>query len=448
MKIVIAGAGEVGFELGRILSEENHDVIIIDERPNCIARVEEQLDVISIEGNATSANTLVDAGVRNADLMVAVTSVDEVNIIASMMAKKLGARKVIARVRNDELTRESSPITPEELGIDVMIHPEETAANDIFQQLKRASATDVVELAEGTVQLIGVRVEEGAELAGQTLSGLHEVISDFEFRVVAISRRGRTIIPRGFNKLLPLDHVFIVAKTEHVKRLILAAGHDEKPLRRVMITGGTDLSRRLVRKLHADTKRWDIKVAEPNSEQADQLAVEIPESLVMKGAANDINLLVSEGLQDMDAFVSVSDDEESNIILSLIAKHLGVKKTVALVSKTQYIPLGQTIGIDAIVNIKSSAADEIHRQIRQVMMFTVKALPGIRAEIVEVEAGDRCKMRGRPIQDLKFPNGMVIGAIVRNGKAQIATGASVIEKGDHIIIFALPSAITDVENLF
>ena len=305
-----------------------------------------------------------------------------------------------------------------------------------------------MELAEGTVQLIGVRVEEGAELAGQTLSGLHEVISDFEFRVVAISRRGRTIIPRGFNKLLPLDHVFIVAKTEHVKRLILAAGHDEKPLRRVMITGGTDLSRRLVRKLHADTKRWDIKVAEPNSEQADQLAVEIPESLVMKCAANDINLLVSEGLQDMDAFVSVSDDEESNIILSLIAKHLGVKKTVALVSKTQYIPLGQTIGIDAIVNIKSSAADEIHRQIRQVMMFTVKALPGIRAEIVEVEAGDRCKMRGRPIQDLKFPNGMVIGAIVRNGKAQIATGASVIETGDHIIIFALPSAITDVENLF
>jgi len=203
MKIVIAGAGEVGFELGRILSEENHDVIIIDERPNCIARVEEQLDVISIEGNATSANTLVDAGVRNADLMVAVTSVDEVNIIASMMAKKLGARKVIARVRNDELTRESSPITPEELGIDVMIHPEETAANDIFQQLKRASATDVVELAEGTVQLIGVRVEEGAELAGQTLSGLHEVISDFEFRVVAISRRGRTIIPRGLINCCP-----------------------------------------------------------------------------------------------------------------------------------------------------------------------------------------------------------------------------------------------------
>lgn len=447
MKIVIAGAGEVGFELGLILSQEKHDVTIIDERPNCIARVEDQLDVISIEGNATSANTLVDAGVRNADLMVAVTSVDEVNIISSMMAKKLGARKVIARVRNDELTRETSPITPKELGIDVMIHPEETAANDIFQQLKRASATDVVDLADGKLQLIGLRIEDHSDLVGQKLLNLHTLIPDFDVRIVAISRRGRTIIPNGSSTLMRMDHVFIVAKTENIKRLIQAAGHIEKPLRRVMITGGTDLSRRLVRKLHQDEKRWDIKILEPDSEQADLLAVEIPEALVMQGAANDINLLASEGLEDMDAFVSVSDDEESNIILSLMAKHLGVKKTVALVSKAQYLPIGQTIGIDAIANVKSSAADEIHRQIRQVMMFTIKGLPGIRAEIIEVEAGDRCKMRGKPIQDLKLPGGMVIGAIQRNGRAFIATGSSIIEKGDHIIIFALPSAINNIENL-
>ena len=448
MKILIAGAGEVGFELARVLSEEQHDVTVMDERQKCIHRVTENLDVLAIEGNATSPKSLVEAGARQTDLMVAVTSVDEVNIIASTMAKRLGVKSVIARVRNQELSQKDAPITPSELGIDVLIHPEESAANEIHQLVKRASATDVVSLADGKLQLVGVRVESGSDVADQTLEELASNYETLPFRVVAISRRGSTIIPRGNNQLKALDHVFIITRTDHVKKLTEATGHKEVTLRRIMIAGGSDVGRILAKKLASDEQKWDIKLVEPDQEAAEQIARSNHNILVLNGNPTDPNLLVVEGVQEMDAFISVTDDEESNIISCLMAKHLEVRKTVALVSKAQYVPLSQTIGIDAIVNVKAAASDEIHRQIRQGLMLTVKALHGINAEILEVVAGKNSAMLNKPIRDLDIPDGIVIGGILRNGSVEIATGNSVIEEEDRVIVLALPKAIKKVENLF
>lgn len=448
MNILIAGAGEVGFELAKVLSEEKHNVTVIDERQQCLQRVTEHLDVLAIEGNATSPQCLVEAGARKADLMVAVTSVDEVNIIASMMAKRLGVKNVIARVRNDELSREGAPITPSELGIDVMIHPEETAASEIFQLIKRASASDVVSLADGKLQMLGLRVEKNSDMTGKPLSELAKKYSDTDFRVVAISRRGTTIIPRGHNELMPLDHIFVITKTEHAKKFIQATGHSESPLRRVMIAGGNEVGRILARKLCSDKYKWQVKLIEPDYEIANRVAEELRDVLVLHGNPTDPNLLVTEGVQDMDAFVSVTDDEESNIISCLMAKHLEVKKTVSLVSKTQYVPLSQTIGLDAIINVKASASDEIHRQIRQGMLLTVKALQGIKAEVIEVVAGKTCRMTEKPIRSLSLPEGIVIGGISGPSGTEIATGDSVIRKGDRVIILALPQAIPKVEELF
>jgi len=448
LKILIAGAGEVGFELSKILSEEQHDVTVLDQRQGCLQRVIENLDVLTVQGNATSPHALVEAGAKQADMMVAVTSVDEVNIIASMMAKRLGVKRVIARVRNDELSRKDAPISPSELGIDVLIHPEESAANEIFQLVKRASASDVVSLAENRLQLIGLRVESKSEIANKTLVEVASLLENIDFRVVAISRRGSTIIPRGRNRLIPLDHIFLITRTEHVKKLVMLTGHDDIKLRKVMIAGGSEVGRLLAKKLSTDQKRWQVKLIEPDKELARSIAGAQKEILVLNGDPTDPNLLVIEGVQEMDAFISVTEDEESNIISCLMAKHLEVQKTVALVSKSQYVPLSQTIGIDAIVNVKASASDEIHRQIRQGMMLTVKALTGIKAEVIEVIAGKNCQILNAPIHSLKIPDGIVIGGIVSGDNVEVATGSSVIRKDDRVIIFALPKAIKEVEKIF
>lgn len=448
MKIVIAGAGEIGYELSRILSEEKHDVTVIDQRVDCLRRVEEHLDVLTIEGNATSPHALLQAGSKTADLMIAVTSVDEVNIIASTMAKRLGVKSVIARVRNSELSMPDSPIHPSELGIDVLIHPELSAATEIHQLIKRASASDLVSLADGRMQLIGLRLEKESPIVGMSLAEFASAYSEIDFRVVAIARRASTIIPRGNSRLQSLDHLFIVSKTENIRTLIGITGHKEERIRRIMIAGGTPLGRMLVKKLCSDSQKWEIKLIEPDEREANDMAEAFRDILVLHGNPTDPNLLAVEGVQEMDAFISVTDDEESNIISCLMAKHLEVKKTVALVSKSQYIPLSQTIGLDAVVNVKAAASDEIHRQIRQGQFQTVKALQGIKSEIIEVVAGPNCKLIGKPIHALNIPEGIVIGGIVSNGSVEVATGESMIQSGDLVILFSLPRTIHQVETLF
>lgn len=448
MKIVIAGAGEVGFELSKVLSLEHHDVTVIDERKKCLQRVIDSLDVLPVEGNATSPKVLVEAGTDDADLLIAVTSVDEVNIIACMMAKRLGVNRAIARVRNNELSHPDSPLSPSELGIDVLIHPEESAANEIHQLVKRASATDVVSLADGQLQLVGLRVEKNSEIVNRSLEDIAQSFPEFAFRIVAISRRGTTIIPRGNNQIMPLDHIFIITDVDHVKDMIEATGHKDVNLRRIMIAGGDEVGRMLAKKLSQDEQKWQIKLIEPDKDKATEIANNQRDILVLNGDGTDPNLLVVEGIQEVDAFVSVTEDEESNIISCLMAKHLEVKKAVALVSKPQYIPLSQTIGIDAVVNVKASASDEIHRHVRQGQLLTVKALQGIKAEIIEVIAGKNCDISDRPIHSVGIPEGIVIGGILSGGAAEVATGDSIIKKGDRVIVLALPNAINQIEKLF
>jgi len=448
LKILIAGAGEVGFELSKVLSEEHHDVTVLDVRHQGLQRVIQNLDVLTVEGNATSPHALVSAGAKDSDMMVACTSVDEVNIIACMMAKRLGVKSAIARVRNDELTQKDSPITPSEIGIDVLIHPEESAATEIHRLIKRASASDIVPLAEGEMQLVGIRVEKGATIANKTLHELAVEYRDSNYRIVAISRKGTTILPEGNSRVVELDHIFVLTKTEGIEKLAEATGHKDPNIRQIMIAGGNEVGRILARKLSQDDQSWKIKLIEPDRETANNVASELRDILVLNGDPTDPNLLANEGIQEMDAFISVTEDEESNIISALMAKHMEVKKTVAMVSKSQYVPLSQTIGIDSIVNVKASATDEIHRNIRRSNLLIVKGLHGINAEIIEAEAGKNCEILNRPLKDIKFPKGMIIGAVLSDNKVEIATGDSVIKKGDRVILFVQPQAIQKVEELF
>ncbi|HLR24868.1 MAG TPA: Trk system potassium transporter TrkA, partial [Fodinibius sp.] len=347
MKIIIVGAGEIGYDLASILSQEKHDVIVLDRDKSALDRVTESLDVLCIEGNASSAKDLADAGVKDADIFIAVTSIDEVNMIASMMSKRLGADMVIARVRSNELSRHNAPLKPIDLGIDVLIHPEQSAALEIVRLIKRASASDLIHLADGRMQMIGLRIDNDSPLVGKSLIEYAEEFPDITFRVVAISRNGMTIIPSGSVRIQAYDQIFLIAKTDTIPKVIETTGKPDREINRIMIAGGSPIGAIIARILTKEEKKWNIKLIEPDRDIAEELAKELDEVLVLNGNPTDPDLLATEGITETDAFISVTEDEESNIISCLMAKHLEVRKTVALVSKSDYIPLSKTIGLDA-----------------------------------------------------------------------------------------------------
>ena len=448
MKIIVIGAGEIGYDLASVLSKEKHDVIVVDRDKSCLDKVAENLDVLCFEGNATSAKDLVEAGIKDADILIAVTSIDEVNMIASMMSKRLGAEMVIARVRSDELSRPNAPLKSTDLGIDVLIHPEQSAAQEIVRLIKRASASDLINLADGKMQLIGLRIGRNSPLTGKLISEYAEQFSDITFRVTAIARKGLTIIPSGKLRIQALDQVFILSKTEDIPDIIKTTGKPDVEINRIMIAGGTPIGAMIARILCSEDKKWNIKLIEPDYDTAVQLAQELKNVLVLNGNPTDPDLLATEGITDTDAFISVTDDEESNIISCLMAKHLEVKKTVALVSKSDYIPLSQTIGLDAAVNKKSAASNEIHRHVRGGRVISVTALQGIKAEVIELQAAPKSKIVKKPIHKITFPEGCVVGGILRNGSSEIATGQSQVNPNDRVIIFCLPEAIDKVTSLF
>lgn len=448
MKIIIIGAGEIGYDLASVLSKEKHDVIVVDRDKSCLDKVSENLDVLSFEGNATSAEDLVEAGVQDADILIAVTSIDEVNMIASLMSKRLGADMVIARVRSDELSRPNAPLKFTDLGIDVLIHPEQSAAQEIVRLVKRTSASDLINLAEGKMQLIGLKIGKQSPLVGKKLSEYAQQYSEIIFRVTAIARKGLTIIPSGTVRIQGMDQLFILAKTEDIPTIIETTGKQDVEIDSLMIAGGTPIGAMIARILCSEEKKWNIKLIEPDYDTAVELAQELKDVLVLNGNPTDPDLLATEGITDTDAFISVTDDEESNIISCLMAKHLEVKKTIALVSKSDYIPLSQTIGLDAAVNKKSAASNEIHRHVRGGRVISVTALQGIKAEVIELQATKKSKIVKKPIHKINFPEGCVIGGILRNGSIEIATGQSQISPNDRVIIFCLPEAIDKVTSLF
>lgn len=449
MRITIIGAGEIGYELASILSSEKHDVIVLDRDKESLSKVSESLDVLPVEGNATSVKDLVKAQVGDADILISVTSIDEVNMISGMIGKRLGAKMVIARIRSDELTDKNSPLSPSDLGIDVMIHPELSAAQEIAQLLKRSSASDVINLANGKMQLIGIRLEKNSPLIKQNLNEYAANYPDLTFRVVAIGRRGRTIIPDGAVTIQSYDQIFILASTNDINAIIKTTGKKETVLNSVMIAGGSEIGEMLARILCEDkTKKWSIKLIEPNYDKAEELAIEMKEVMVLHGNPTDPDLLVTEGINEMDAFIAVTDDEESNIISCLMAKHLEVKKTVSLVSKADFIPMAQTIGLDAIINKKASASSEIHRYVRKGNVVSVAELRGIKAEVIELEASEGSEITKKPIKKLKLPQGCVVGAIICDQQVEIATGQTQINAKDRVIVFCLPNAIDKVTRLF
>ncbi len=445
MKIIIAGAGEVGYHLAKQLSIEEHDITIIDIDESRLDRIGSNSDVLTILGSSTSIGTLKDASVDATDLVVAVTSSESVNVNTAILAKKLGAKRTIARVSNDEYISGDYIDMFKNLGIDNLIYPEDLAAVELVKLVERAAATDVIEFENGLISLVGLKLDKNAKVLHKTMKETAEEYHSVDFRIAAIHRGLRTIIPSGKDIFLPNDQIFIITNPDGHDKILELAGKDKAKISNMMILGGGKIGRKAAKLLEDEI---NIKVIEKGKDKSVSLADELHKSLVIQGDGRDLDLLAQEGIVDMDGFIAVTNDAETNIITCLMAKHLGVAKTIALVDNVDYVPLTQTIGLDALINKKLIAASNISRFIRKANILSVATLQGIDAEVVEYIANENSKITTSKIKDLKFPKNAIIGGYVREGKGYITVGDTEIQAGDKVVVIALPGDVSKVEKFF
>ena len=445
MRIIIVGAGEVGLHLAKILSQERHDIGVIDKDPERVARVNESLDVMVVEGSGTELKTLKQAEASEADMLIAVTTVDEVNFTSCLLAGKLGVKKKIIRVNNPQFLSEPGGPSAEDFGIDLMIYPEGLAAQEIVRLIRRSAATEVLEFAEGRIQLIGIRLDQESPLLNKKLKDIVATYRNLPFRAVAIFRGIRTIIPSGDELFKRGDQVFVISKTEMVQEMLRLAGKESQRLEKIMILGGSGIGRRVAEQLESEIS---VKLIESSKAASTELADVLTKTMVIQGEGKDLDLLATEGIIDMDAYIAVTKDEEDNIISCLMAKHLGVTKTIAHVEKLDYLPLANTIGIDALVNKKLSAANAILKFIRKVEIVSVATLHGVDAEVIEMIAQKGSAVTKKPLSSVSFPEGAIIGCVIHDGSVEIPVGSTQIKPQDRVVVFTLPKSIRDVEKFF
>ncbi|GAB5534049.1 MAG: Trk system potassium transporter TrkA [Rubricoccaceae bacterium] len=456
MRVIIVGAGDVGYDVARLLSLQRHDVTVVDMDSEKIANVRDTLDVLAVQGSGTSAKTLHEARIDDADLLVAVTDVDEVNIIASMLAERVGKSSddtiTIARVRSDEFTGDDAVLTLRDFGIDHIIHPEQSTANEVVSLLRRAAATDVLDFCAERVQLVGIRIDRDSPVVGMTLIELAQS-SPLPFRVMGISRGVRTIVPSGDSTIQGNDQVFVLVETGRMTDVATVLGKEAGRLRHIMILGGTNVGARVAAGLTArlGRNRWnggmEVKLVESDRARAEYLAETIEGALIIHGDPADIDLLAREGLGETDALVAVTEDEESNLVSCLMAKHLEVRKTIALLSKSAYIPISQSIGLDAAVSQKLAVSREVLRYLRGSHVRSAATVHGLDAEILELVADEGSRITRAPLMKMRLPKGILLGAVVGR-HVEIATGRTHVQAGDRVVVFATPQRVNDVEPLF
>ncbi len=445
MHILIVGAGSIGFQLSKRLSKEKHDLTIIDANPQVVRRADALLDAFVIEGHGASYETLQSANLGDIDILAAMSNRDEVNLMACQIAKKAGVPFTIARVRAPQYAKKDFILTPEELGADVIIHPEQETANAIVRLIRQSNATDVMEFCDGMIQLIGVYLEEDSLLLNTPLSELAQEHGNPPMRVVAIKRQNLTLIPTGADVLQPADQIFVICHPDYVDDFNALTGKTEKRISDMMILGGGLIGQYVAERL---SKEVNAKIIESSQEQSDLIAGILPNTLIIHGDGADIDLLAAEGIADMDAFVAVTGDDETNIISTLLVQHMNVPRTIALVNKVDYLPITSQIGMDAVVSKQLLTVNAIQRYILHQQVEAIGSLPGIDAQVIEYLAEPGAKITKKPLRQIRFPKQAIVGAIVRDGQLSIATGDTLIQPADKVVIFSLPQALNEVKKFF
>ncbi len=448
MKIIIAGAGEVGFHLAKLLSYEAQEITLIDTDKESLSYADSHLDIRVLRGDATSIEVLQDAKVEACDLVIGVTASETTNITLCLLAKQLGSKRTIARISNTEFIDNKELIRFGQLGIDELISPEELAATEIQLLLNQSAFNDTYEFEEGLLTMVGVFLPKTAPFVGKMVKEAATIFPELHFMPIALQRMGTqyTLIPRGDTVFKEGDQVYFITSIGGVDELYKLTGVQKKEIKNVMILGGSKVGFKTARDLCAN--KFNVKLIEKDKDKAFDIADDLPNALVINGDGRNVELLEEESLEAMDAFIAVTGNSETNIMSCLVAKSKNIKKTIALVENMDYFQLSQSIGIDTLVNKKLLAANTIFRYIRRGEVLALTRLNNLNAEILEFEVKSTSAVNGEIIKELDFPREAIIGGVIRDGKGIIALGDFRIAQGDKVVVCSLPKAIPRIEKLF
>jgi len=445
LKIIIVGAGEVGFHIAQRLSFENKEVLVIDRNPDALKRIAEHLDVQTYEGSGSSPKVLADAGIHNTDILLAVTDSDETNLIACMFANMLAPHTVrLARIRNEDYTAFQSTLTENTLHINMIINPDVEVVKSIMRLMSVPGAIEISEFAGGKIKLIGVRIDSHSPLHGTRLMHLRDKAGLIDFIIGALVRENRLIIPTGKDAIHAGDVVYFLCDEKNLQKVLRFFGKRDEPIKNVLIVGGGNVGFKLAEELDR-RKTFHTRLVERDPERCELLAANLDRTVVLNGDGTDQELLQEENIAAMDVVISLTGDEETNILSCLLSKSLGAKRTITRINKFAYMPLVQAIGIDHLVSPRLSAVNSILHNIRRGKVISTVSIKGDEAEALEAIALENSYVVGRPLKDLNFPKGALILCILRDDSVLIPTGDSVIDPQDRIIILSTRSTIHKVE---
>lgn len=444
MKVVIVGAGKLGYKLAEAMLNGDIHVTMIDTNPKVLERINEHLDVLTVHANGVQIEILKGLNIHTYDLLIAVTDSDETNMIICSLAKKIGCPQTVARIRNPEYAQQLDFIKAE-MGINHVVNPELATANEIIRYLLKSYTFYSGDYAKGKVSMIDFNIANLSDFVGKKIMDLEDMDG---LLIVAISRNGEIIIPHGATTLQENDVIYVIGKKNSTNRLAekYKASMNKKYIKKVMVLGGGKIGYYLTKKLTA--LGINVKLIERNKERCKYLSEQLDSGLIIHGDGTEINLLEEENLASMDAFIGVTGYDEENLLMTLMAKQAGVKKVIAKVSRPNYVHIIEKLGIDVALNPVNITASDILKFIRGGRVVSVSLLLGGQAEVTEVIASENLSIIGKPIAKLGLPKGIIIGAIVHQGKVIIPTGESVIQPNDRLVIFCLLSEIPALEAFF
>ncbi|MBR4739693.1 MAG: Trk system potassium transporter TrkA [Bacteroidales bacterium] len=454
MKIIIEGAGQVGSHLAKMLSQEGSEITVIDNDPERIRTLMTTADVATIQGPPSKVELLTEAGCANADLFIAVnpTMNQSVNIVSALLAKKLGTKRVIARIDDESYLAPENKLLFKDMGLDMMFFPEKSASEEILDMLRHSAATDSMDFARGKLQLAVFKLDDDSPLLDMNVKefahAMKEKGAENEFRIVAIARSGHTIIPSFDTSFKAYDYLYIITVRDGMPALIKFLGKDKIDVRRVMILGGSEIGQMVATRLAAQ-KLDDIKIIDINTAKCRKLSETLPDEVsVVNGDVRNTDFLQEEDIRDYQAVLAVTGHDETNILTCVVAKKLGVPRVIAQVENLEYVRLAEEMGVDSVVNKKLVTASRIYKFTLSDKVRSVRYMSGTDAEVLEYTVAPGSKITKGILKDVDFPADAIIGGIIRGGESFIAVGHTQIEPYDRVAVFALPDAVKQVDKMF
>tara|TARA_B100000809_G_C15137166_1_gene531162 strand:- start:3754 stop:5094 length:1341 start_codon:yes stop_codon:yes gene_type:complete len=445
MRIVIAGAGEVGFHLAKMMSNEAQNIYIIDDNEDRLDYVQSHIDVFGVKGNAKNIHVLKEVKVDNCDLLIAATSSEETNLLVCINGKKLGAKRTIARISNYEGIGTEMREFYSSLGVDTVISPVELASQEIKRLVGQSAFTNDYEFEGGKLIVFGITIAENSPLKDTSVSNTQHLNPNRDFKPIALLRNDKTIMVQGDTILQKNDIVYFISTKKSISQITNICGQECYDIKNIMILGGSRIGVLTAELLE---KKYNVILIEKDKKKAEQIANHLKKTLVINADGTDVQALEKENIEDMDAFISVTGNSETNIITSIVAKSHGVKKTIAGVENIDYINLSQSIGIDTLINKKMIAASNIFKFIRKGEVEEIANLHGVDGEIIEFNVKAGSKITSKPLRDLKIPSSTNIAGVIRDNKGSIPFGGFQMQAGDKVVVFTQTGSIHEIEKYF